>query len=152
MAKRPQIVVFTKLDLVDDIDEKIKYFKSKIRDKVTIIPISSITRKNVDELIKTIYEKLKTLPQSKPIPIEQTQLAKIDTTSVVITKLEPHVFELSGGYLDNLQRGIVFNDSRSLAYFQMRLEKDGIMDKLKEAGVVDGDTIVFGNLQYEIYF
>lgn len=152
LAKRPQIVVFTKLDLVDDIDEKIKYFKSKIRDKVTIIPISSITRKNVDELIKTIYEKLKTLPQSKPIPIEQTQLAKIDTTSVVITKLEPHVFELSGGYLDNLQRGIVFNDSRSLAYFQMRLEKDGIMDKLKEAGVVDGDTIVFGNLQYEIYF
>ena len=152
LAKRPQIVVFTKLDLVDDIDEKIKYFKSKIKDKVTIIPISSITRKNVDELIKTIYEKLKTLPKSKPIPIEQTQLAKIDTTSVVITKLEPHVFELSGGYLDNLQRGIVFNDSRSLAYFQMRLEKDGIMDKLKEAGVVDGDTIVFGNLQYEIYF
>ncbi|HIU06342.1 MAG TPA: GTPase ObgE [Candidatus Onthoplasma faecigallinarum] len=152
LAKRPQIVVFTKLDLVDDIDEKIKYFKSKIKDKVTIIAISSITRKNVDELIKTIYEKLKTLPKSKPIPIEQTQLAKIDTTSVVITKLEPHVFELSGGYLDNLQRGIVFNDSRSLAYFQMRLEKDGIMDKLKEAGVVDGDTIVFGNLQYEIYF
>ena len=152
LAKRPQIVVFTKLDLVDDIDEKIKYFKSKIKDKVTIIPISSITRKNVDELIKTIYEKLKTLPKSKPIPVEQTQLAKIDTTSVVITKLEPHVFELSGGYLDNLQRGIVFNDSRSLAYFQMRLEKDGIMDKLKEAGVVDGDTIVFGNLQYEIYF
>lgn len=152
LAKRPQIVVFTKLDLVDDIDEKIKYFKSKIRDKVTIIAISSITRKNVDELIKTIYEKLKTLPKSKPIPVEQTQLAKIDTTSVVITKLEPHVFELSGGYLDNLQRGIVFNDSRSLAYFQMRLEKDGIMDKLKEAGVVDGDTIVFGNLQYEIYF
>lgn len=152
LAKRPQIVVFTKLDLVNDIDEKIKYFKSKIKDKVTIIPISSITRKNVDELIKTIYEKLKTLPKSKPIPVEQTQLAKIDTTSVVITKLEPHVFELSGGYLDNLQRGIVFNDSRSLAYFQMRLEKDGIMDKLKEAGVVDGDTIVFGNLQYEIYF
>ena len=152
LSKRPQIVVFTKLDLVDDIDEKIKYFKSKIKDKVTIVPISSITRKNVNDLIKIIYEKLKTLPKSKPIPVEQTQLAKIDTTSVVITKLEPHVFELSGGYLDNLQWVIVFNDSRSLAYFQMRLEKDGIMDKLKEAGVVDGDTIVFGNLQYEIYF
>jgi cysteine desulfurase len=33
-----------------------------------------------------------------------------------------------------------------------RLEKDGIMDKLKEAGCVDGDTVVFGSLQYEIYF
>ena len=106
----------------------------------------------MDELVKTIYEKLKTLPKSEPIPVEQTELAIKDTTSVKIDQLAPHVFELSGGYLDNLQRGIVFNDSQSLAYFQMRLEKDGIMDKLKQAGVVDGDTVVFGSLQYEIYF
>ena len=152
LSALPQIVVFTKLDLIDNIDDKIKYFKSKIKDKVTIVPISSITRKNVDELVKTIYEKLKTLPKSEPIPVEQTELAVKDTTSVKIDKLAPHVFELSGGYLDNLQRGIVFNDSQSLAYFQMRLEKDGIMDKLKDAGVVDGDTVVFGSLQYEIYF
>lgn len=152
LSTLPQIVVFTKLDLIDNIDEKIKYFKSKIKDKVTIVPISSITRKNVDELVKTIYEKLKTLPKSEPIPVEQTELAIKDTTSVKIDQLAPHVFELSGGYLDNLQRGIVFNDSQSLAYFQMRLEKDGIMDKLKNAGVVDGDTVVFGSLQYEIYF
>ena len=152
LSTLPQIVVFTKLDLIDNIDEKIKYFKSKIKDKVTIVPISSITRKNVDELVKTIYEKLKTLPKSEPIPVEQTELAIKDTTSVKIDQLAPHVFELSGGYLDNLQRGIVFNDTQSLAYFQMRLEKDGIMDKLKQAGVVDGDTVVFGSLQYEIYF
>ena len=152
LSKLPQIVVFTKLDMIDNIDEKIKYFKSKIKDKVEIVPISSITRKNVDELIKKIYEKLKTLPKTKPMPIEQTELAKIDTTSVKITKLEPHVYELSGGYLDNLQRGIVFNDTQSLAYFQMRLQKDGIMDKFKEAGVQDGDTVIFGSLQYEIYF
>ncbi len=152
LSKLPQIVVFTKLDLIDNVDEKISYFKSKVKDKVDIIPISSITRKNVDMLVKKIYEKLKTLPKSEPLPVEQTTLAKIDKTSVVITKLEPHVYELSGGYLENLQRGIVFNDSQSLSYFQQRLEKDGIMEKLKQTGMQDGDTIVFGNLQFEIYF
>ena len=152
LSKLPQIVVFTKLDLIDNVDEKISYFKSKVKDKVDIIPISSITRKNVDMLVKKIYEKLKTLPKSEPLPVEQTTLAKIDKTSVVITKLEPHVYELSGGYLENLQRGIVFNDSQSLSYFQQRLEKDGIMEKLKQAGMQDGDTIFFGNLQFEIYF
>ena len=152
LSKLPQIVVFTKLDLIDNVDEKISYFRSKVKDKVDIIPISSITRKNVDMLVKKIYEKLKTLPKSEPLPVEQTTLAKIDKTSVVITKLEPHVYELSGGYLENLQRGIVFNDSQSLSYFQQRLEKDGIMEKLKQAGMQDGDTIVFGNLQFEIYF
>lgn len=152
LANLPQIVVFTKLDLVQDIDEKLNRFKKEIKDDVTIIPISSATRQNVDELIKQVYKKLITLPKSEPMPVEQTELAVKDTTSVKIDKLEEHVFELSGGYLDNLQRGIVFNDTQSLAYFQQRLEKDGIMDKLKEAGVEDGDTIIFGSLQYEIYF
>lgn len=148
----PQIVVFTKIDLIDNIDEKLNRFKSAVDEDVEIVPISSITRKNVDDLIKKVYNKLLTLPKSQPIPVEQTELAKIDVTSVKIEKLEEHVFEVSGGYLDNLQRGIVFNDTQSLAYFQSRLEKDGIMDKLKLAGCVDGDTVVFGSLQYEIYF
>lgn len=152
LGSLPQIVVFTKLDLIDNIDEKIERFKTQIKDDVEIVPISSITRKNVDDLIKKVYAKLITLPKSEPIPVEQTELAKVDTTSVKIEKLEEHVFEVSGGYLDNLQRGIVFNDTQSLAYFQSRLEKDGIMDKLKQAGCVDGDTVVFGSLQYEIYF
>ncbi|MBR6779227.1 MAG: GTPase ObgE [Clostridia bacterium] len=152
LSKLPQIVVFTKLDLIENIEEKINYFRSKVKDDVVIVPISSITRKNVDDLVKRVYEKLKTLPKSEPIPVEQTELAVKDTTSVKIDEIAPHVFEVSGGYLDHLQRGIVFNDTQSLGYFQMRLQKDGIMDKLKEAGCVDGDTVVFGALQYEIYF
>ncbi len=152
LGKLPQIIVLTKMDLVENADEKLNYFKSNITDDVIIIPISSVTRKNVDELIKKVYEKLKTLPKSEPIPVEQTELAVKDTTSVKIEKLADNVYELSGGYLNNLQRGIVFNDTQSLAYFQMRLEKDGIMQKLKEAGVQDGDTVIFGSLQYEIYF
>ena len=152
LGNLPQIVVFTKLDLIENIDEKLARFKENIKDDVTIVPISSITRKNVDDLVKQVYEKLKTIPKTEPIPVEQTELAVKDITSIEITKLDEHVFEVSGGYLDNLQRGIVFNDNQSLAYFQQRLEKDGVMDKLKEAGCVDGDTVVFGSLQYEIYF
>lgn len=152
LSTLPQIVVFTKLDLIQDIDEKIAKFRQAIKDDVEIVPISSITRKNVDALIKKVYSKLVKLPKSEPIPVEQTELAVKDITSVEIKKLSNNVYEVSGGYLDNLQRGIVFNDNQSLAYFQLRLEKDGIMDKLKEAGAQDGDTVVFGSLQYEIYF
>ena len=152
LGNLPQIVVFTKLDLIENIDEKIAKFKSQIKDNVEIVPISSITRKNVDDLVKKVYQKLITLPKSEPIPVEQTALEVKDTTSVVIDKLGEHEWRLSGGYLDNLQRGIVFNDTQSLAYFQLRLQKDGIMDKFKEAGVEDGDIMHFGALEYEIYF
>lgn len=152
LSTLPQIVVFTKLDLIENIEEKLERFKANVKDNVEVVPISSITRKNVDDLIKKVYAKLITIPKSEPIAVEQTELAKVDTTTINIDKLEEHVYEVSGGYLDNLQRGIVFNDTQSLAYFQLRLKKDGVMDKLKEAGCVDGDTVVFGSLQYEIYF
>ena len=117
-----------------------------------IVPISSITRKNVDDLVKKVYAKLITLPKSEPIPVEQTELEVKDTTSIKIEQLGEHEWRLSGGYLDNLQRGIVFNDTQSLAYFQLRLQKDGIMDMFKEHGVQDGDIMHFGSLEYEIYF
>ena len=152
LSQLPQIVVFTKLDLIENIDEKIARFKKEIKDNVEIVPISSIARKNVDDLIKKVYAKLITLPKSEPIPVEQTALEVKDTTSVKIERLGEHEWRLSGGYLDNLQRGIVFNDTQSLAYFQLRLQKDGIMDKFKEAGVTDGDIMHFGALEYEIYF
>ena len=99
-----------------------------------------------------MYAKLITLPKSEPIPVEQTELEVKDTTSVKIERLGANEWRLSGGYLDNLQRGIVFNDTQSLAYFQLRLQKDGIMDMFKEHGVQDGDIIHFGALEYEIYF
>ena len=152
LSKLPQIVVFTKLDLIENIEEKIEKFKKSVKENVEIVPISSITRKNVDDLVKKVYAKLITLPKTEPIPVEQTELEVKDTTSIKIEKLAEHEWRLSGGYLDNLQRGIVFNDTQSLAYFQLRLQKDGIMDMFKAEGVEDGDIIHFGALEYEIYF
>jgi len=69
LGNLPQIVVFTKLDLIENIDEKLARFKESVKDDVTIVPISSITRKNVDDLVKQVYEKLKTLPKTEPIPV-----------------------------------------------------------------------------------
>ena len=95
------------------------------------------------DLVKKVYEKLITLPKSEPIPVEQVELEVKDTTSIKIERLGENEWRLSGGYLDNLQRGIVFNDTQSLAYFQLRLQKDGIMDMFKEHGVQDGDIMHF---------
>ena len=152
LSTLPQIVVFTKLDLIQNIDEKIEKLRSAVKENIEILPISSITRKNVDDLVKKIYQKLITLPKSEPIPVEQSELEVKDTTSIVIERLGTNEWRLSGGYLDNLQRGIVFNDTQSLVYFQLRLEKDGIMEMFKQRGVQDGDILHFGALEYEIYF
>jgi GTP-binding protein len=97
-----------------------------------------------------MYEKLQTLPKSEPIAVELAELHVEDTTSLNIEQVDAHTYRVSGGYIQNLQRGIVFTDTASNGYFQYRLEKDGIMDKIREAGAKEGDTICMGNLEFEL--
>lgn len=150
LSTLPQIVVFTKIDLINDLDDRIAEFKKTTKFKGEIIAISSITHTNVQELIKLIYEKLQTLPRPEPIKVELAELHTEDITSVNIEKIDAHTYRVSGGYIQNLQRGIVFTDTASNGYFQYRLEKDGIIQQLRDAGAVNGDTICMGNLEFEL--
>ena len=150
LSTLPQIVVFTKTDLINDLDERIAEFRQQTNFDGQIIGISSVTHENVDTLIKSMYDKLQTIPKPDPIRVEKKELHVEDITSLNIEKVDAHTYRVSGGYIQNLQRGIVFTDTASNGYFQYRLEKDGIMDKIREAGAKEGDTICMGNLEFEL--
>ena len=150
LSTLPQIVVFTKTDLIDDLDTRIAEFRKATKFKGEVIGISSITHSQVDTLIKAIYDKLQTLPKPQPIEAELSELHVEDITSLNIEKIDAHTYRVSGGYIQNLQRGIVFTDTASNGYFQYRLEKDGVIDKIREAGAKEGDTICMGNLEFEL--
>lgn len=146
----PQIVVFTKLDLTENPDEKIKEFKQATKFKGEVLAISSITRENIDKLLALISNNLSVIPNREPIEVEQDCLYVKDTTSLNIDKEDAHTYRISGGYIENLARGIVFTDTASNGYFQYRLEKDGVMDKVRKMGAKNGDTICMGSLEFEL--
>lgn len=151
LASLKQIIVFTKCDLLpnDVLNEKIADFKSRLNNKDAIIlTISSITRLGLDELKKTIWENIKDIPKPTPMEIELEELDKRDTSSLTITVEEDGAYRLEGGLIDNLSRGIILDDMESFAYFQKRLKQDGILDKLKEYGAKDGDTIRIKDIEF----
>ena len=151
LASLKQIIVFTKCDLLseEELNQKIKEFKSKLNDKNTIIlTISSITQVGLNELKKTIWENIKDIPKPTPMKIEMEELDKRDTSSLFITIEEDGAYRVDGGLIDNLIRGIVLDDMESFAYFQKRLKQDGIIDKLKEQGAQDGDTIRIKDIEF----
>ena len=150
LAKLPQIVVLTKTDLLpeEDLKEKIEEFSKILKKGTVVVPISSITRKGLDDLKKEIWKKLEKLPKSKPIEVEEFELDARDKTSLEITLEEDGGYRISGGLIDSLIRGVVLDDMESFAYFQRRLKQDGILDKLHEAGAVDGDTIRIKEVEF----
>ncbi len=149
LASLPQIVALNKCDLLTD-DKPIQDFMSKIDKSVKVVQISALNRQNIQDLIKEIYELLKTLPIPEPIAVEEHDFDAKDTTSIDIIKHAEGEYEIVGGYIDNLIRGVVLSDYESQAYFQKRLKDDGIMDMLKQKGAQEGDTVRIREIEFEI--
>ena len=148
LASRPQIVVLNKIDRIRDygvIDE----FKYRLNKDTKVVCVSAVIRENIEELIRTIWQELEKLPNLTPVAVEEYGLDKKDKTGVEIKKLSNNTYEVSGGLIESISRGIVVNDYESLSYFWKRLKNDGIVDMLKEKGVKDGDTIRIGKVDFE---
>ena len=152
LASLKQIIVFTKCDLIDEetLKHNLKKF-SKILDTTKYICISSITGQGLDKLKQTIWEILKDTPKPSPIEIELTDYDKKDNSSIFVEIIEDGVYEVSGGLIDNLIRGVVISDEISFAYFQKRLKETGIIDMLLEKGLKDGDTVKIKDIEFEYF-
>lgn len=128
---------------------KTKKVKTIILNCPKYCQFSSITNLNIEKLKEIIWEKLKDLPKTESVQIEEFEFDKRDKESLEILRNDDGSFELKGGYIDNLIRGIVLSDFISFAYFQKRLKNDGVIEKLKEKGLKDGDTIHIKDVSFE---
>ena len=152
LSKLPQIIALTKIDLLTEekLKENVSEFKEKLGKnfKGEIVLISSITQKGLEELKGKIWETLQKIPKEKTEQVETFVIDERDKTSLEITREEDGAFRVSGGLIDNMIRGIVLSDMESFAYFQRRLEQDGILEKLRENGAKDGDTIRIKDVEF----
>ena len=148
LAGLPQIIVLNKIDKIRDFFV-VEEFKHRLNRKHKVVCVSAVCRDNIQELIKTIWEELSKLPPQVPIDVEEFGFDKKDKTGINIKKIDNETYEISGGFIENIARGIVVNDYESLSYFWKRLKNDGVIDMLREKGVKDGDTIRIGKVDFE---
>ena len=149
LAIVPQIVVATKSDLLDaeTLEMQLQDFHAKTGHKPMVI--YSVTHSGVNDLLNKITEVLAKTPKKAPMEIELVEFDTKDKTTLEVIKIEQGMFEVVGGFIDNLIRGVVLSDEQSNAYFQNALKKYGIIDKLKKAGMKDGDTVVIKDITFE---
>lgn len=150
LASLPQILCFSKCDLLskDEIEAKIKKF-DKIINKTPYVCISSVTNLGLEELKAKIWNMLKDIPKPASTEIELHEFDKKDKTSINIKRNDDGSFEIEGGYIENLIRGVVLSDEVSFAYFQKKLKDSGIVGSLKEKGLKDGDTVHIKDIEFE---
>ncbi|CAB1250060.1 ppGpp-binding GTPase involved in cell partitioning, DNA repair and ribosome assembly [Ruminococcaceae bacterium BL-4] len=150
LAKRPMIVAGNKCDMASD--EQIADFKAFVEQKgYSFFPIMAAIRYGVDPLLNKISEMLSKLPpirRYEPQPAPVVPPEELGQGEVEIKK-EDNIFFVEGKWLLQVIRSVNFDDYESVQYFQRVLIETGVIDKLREAGIQEGDTVSIYDIQFD---
>ncbi len=146
LSRREQIVAANKCDLATP--EQIETFRQYVAEKgYAFYEISAATRQGVDKLVQFVYRKLQELPPVKRYEAEalsEEEIAAGREQALQIT-VEDGVYVVDAPWLLPALAGVDMEDYESLQYFQRVLRTSGVIDKLEEMGIEEGDTVeLFG--------
>ncbi len=153
LSTREQIVLGNKCDIATK--EQIEDFKQFIEDMgLVFMPISAATRMGLDALPGTVYERLQTLP---PVAIYEPEYFAPQNTAqgdseFEITREGENTFVIEAPFLVRILESADVDDYESLQYFQRKLVDSGIIEKLVEMGVNEGDTIRIDDFEFDYVF
>ncbi len=150
---RKQIVVGNKKDIVFDEDARREFAEFVLSSGYSYFEISAATGEGVKDLLDCVVETLQKIP---PLPLYQSEISvddeeKIDYMEYDIKK-DNDVYEIYGPFVDRLIAGVNFGDDESVAYFHRSIKKRGIIEKLEEMGIKEGDTVKFGDIEFDFVY
>ena len=149
LSERPQIIIANKCDILDDELFDVAEFEEFVRDNDwELMYVSAATGEGLDAMVKTVYERLQTLPPILTYEAEEIQKEEVVGKETVIRR-EGGKFVVEGQWIFNLMNQINFDDYESLNYFQRALQRGGVFEQLEAAGCVDGDTVSMYEFEFD---
>ena len=152
LAEAPQIVAANKSDMATS--EQIERLRNYVEDQgLLFYEISAATTKGTKELMYGVWERLSVLPPVKQFeaqPLTQEELDdKLISKKDFRVTVEDGVYFVEADWLLDILRTANMDDYSSLQYFQNVLRTSGIIDKLEEMGIEEGDTVSIFDFEFE---
>ncbi len=165
ILNRPQIVVPTKMDMPESEENLAKFRKEIATDsglpiQPEIVPISSITRDGVKDLMRLTADMLATAPapesyrpETKKDASEKSYTFKPETHDFTVEWIEDEErWLLSGTEIEKLFLMTNIQRDATIMRFARQLRHMGVDDKLREAGAKDGDDVRINNSDFVFEF
>ncbi len=157
LLDKKQIIAANKTDLLFD-EEKYEEFKAYVEEKgYEVYPISAATKSGVDELMKKIAEALDHIPVEEEQSFDEMFDFEAEENEDEYREVSVSFDSLKGVYiaegkqLTKIFNSTNFNDLESLRYLDNYLRTRGAIDKLKELGIADGDTLSINGNEFDFY-
>ncbi len=154
LLKRPQIIVANKMDLPGAEDNLVE-FKNKLKDDISIVPISAITKQNLNEMlykIADLLEKAHFFPVYEEDEFLENKVFEMDENKpkFEITRDADGIYVVTGDVIERMFKMTNFSQHESVRRFAKMLRKYGVDHELREKGVQNGDVVRI--LDYEFEF
>jgi len=144
IAARPRLLALNKIDLAPagHYVERRAVFEDL---GVPLFPISAATGEGVQSLVYAMIEALRSAELSAPVEVLMPTLQRRDSDDEWDVKPHEMGFELVGRRIRRMVAMTDLGNRDALRYLHRRLTRLGVIDKLREAGAEDGDTVIIGD-------
>lgn len=156
LAKKPQIVVGNKADLLFD-SRRAEEFQKYVEERgYRFFLISAVTGQGIREVLAAVLQELTRLEEEGENE-EESDLVEINFHGedpdyreiYTYVDEEDGVFVIEGKQLSKIFNSTNFNDMESLRYLYKYIEKKGAIAELKELGLSEGDTVRIRDYEFE---
>ncbi|GJM79288.1 GTPase Obg [Paenibacillus sp. HMSSN-139] len=157
LEKRPQIVAANKMDMPEAAEHLAKFREevAKVRGDLEILPISSLTRQGIQELLYRVSDLLEQIPEAPAIE-EVTELAerkiykldKSEDDSFTIRR-ENETFVVESAKIERMMKRMQLNSHDAILKLARTLRHMGVDDELRKRGAKDGTLVRIGDFEFE---
>ncbi len=150
LASKPQIVVLNKIDLPE---AQAHWPAIQAKAEALGLPvykISAVTQEGVQLLIRKLFDHLDQLPREELSVIEDVPVFTLEQSpSFFEVKRLPHGWRVTGPRIEQLANQTYWDLDDAVVRAYQILEKLGVHEALRNAGVQPGDTVFIHDVELE---
>ncbi len=157
LARRPQVIAANKIDAMteEDCQMVVEMLEEEFGPQgIKVFPISAVSGKGLKELLWHVNTLLKELPE-EPVEFEQEYFFELQkeepTESIVVAMAEPGVFTVEGPKVERMLGYTNLESEKGFEFFQKFMKENGVLERLEELGIEEGDTVRLYNLEFDYY-
>jgi len=151
LGSKPQIVVYTKMDL-PQAQERWPEIERELKARGVEQPlaISAATQQNVRELVQRVFETMDHLPPDLT-PVVDIPLYDLpeDEFAFNVAREEEGVYRVTGKRIERAAIMTYWDYDEAVYRFQKMLDTVGVTKALRDAGVEEGDSVFIGDHELE---
>lgn len=156
LASKPQIIAVNKMDLFTEDEQEIalSLIKDGLPEDTPIYLISAVSGQGINEVLYAAYNMLSSI-EEEPIVFEQEYFPETmdiaEEPYTVEYDMESSMYVVEGPRIERMLGYTNIDSEKGFEFFQNFLKTNGILDKLEELGIQDGDTVRMYGLQFDYY-